>query len=152
MTPGLSEHKDRRLSIKLEIDSNPPKGAGLEVRVVNKYFPIAFQSYDVPSLFAGKMHCVFSRRYVKGRDFFDIGWYLSKWQGIKPNIILLNNALRQMGWKGEFPGENNWRGMLYEKTARTDWEKVRRDAENFPENLSDREIFTKENILGLIKG
>jgi len=148
---GLSGRKDQRLSIKIEIDSRPPAGAGLEVRLVNKHFPIAFQSYDVPSLFAGKTHCVFSRKYIKGRDFFDIGWYLSKWPGLKPNLVLLNNALTQTGWKGEFPGENNWRAMLYERTAGTDWEKVRRDVENFLENPSDREIFTKENILGLIK-
>lgn len=148
---GLSGHKEQRLSIKIEIDSRPPAGAGLEVRVVNKYFPIAFQSYDVPSLFAGKAHCVFSRKYSKGRDFFDIGWYLSKWPGLKPNLVLLNNALTQTGWKGEFPGENNWRAMLYEKSAGTDWEKVRHDVENFLENPSDREIFTKENILGLLK-
>ena len=42
--------------------------------------------------------------------------------------------------------------MLYDKTSRTDWEKVRHDVENFLENPSDREIFTKENILSLIKG
>ena len=148
---GLSGHKEQRLSIKIEIDSKPPAGAGLEVRVVNKYFPIAFQSYDVPSLFAGKVHCVFSRKYTKGRDFFDIGWYLSKWPGLKPNLLLLNNALAQTGWKGDSPGENNWRDLLYEKTAGTDWEKVRRDVENFLENPSDREIFTRENTLGLIK-
>lgn len=149
---GLSGHKEQRLSIKLEIDSNPPGGAGLEVRVVNKYFPVAFQTYDVPSLFAGKMHCVFSRRYVKGRDFFDVGWYLSKWPGLRPNLILLRNALNQTGWKGALPAEDNWRDMLFEKTAGTDWGKVRRDVENFLENPSDREIFAKENILGLIKG
>ncbi len=147
---GISGHKEQRLSIKLEIDSNPPQGAGLEVRVVNKYFPIAFQTYDVPSLFAGKAHCIFSRKYVKGRDFFDIGWYLSKWQRLKPNLILLGNALTQTGWEGELPLENSWRNMLYKKTAGTNWEKVRRDVENFMENPSDREIFTKENVLGLI--
>ena len=76
---------------------------------------------------------------------------LSKWPGLKPNLLLLNNALTQTGWKGEAPDENNWRDLLYEKTAGTAWEKVRRDVENFLENTSDREIFTKENILGLVK-
>lgn len=149
---GLTGHKDQKLSIKIELDSNPPEGAGVEVRVVNKYFPIAFQTYDVPSLFAGKAHCVFARKYIKGRDFFDIGWYLSKWPGLSPNIILLNNALKQTGWKGGPIAAGGWRDIIYEKTARTDWEKVRRDVENFLENPSDRDVFTKENILGLIRG
>ena len=147
---GMTGHKTQLLSIKLEIDSNPPVGAGLETRLVNKYFPVAFLAYDTPSLFAGKLHCVYTRKYLKGRDFFDIGWYLSRWPDLKPNLVMLGNALNQTGWKGLFPGEETWREMLYEKTAAVDWEKVRRDVGNFLENPADRDIFTKENVLGII--
>jgi hypothetical protein len=148
---GITGHEEQVLSIKLEIDSNPPAGAGLETRLVNKYFPVAFQSYDTPSLFAGKLHCVYTREYLKGRDYFDIGWYLSKWPDLKPNLVMLGNALKQTGWEGASPGEDTWRKMLYEKIAAANWEKVRRDVENFLENSADRDIFTKENVLGLVK-
>lgn len=147
---GMTGHKTQLLSIKIEIDSNPPAGAGLEARLVNKYFPVAFQAYDIPSLFAGKLHCVYTRKCLKGRDYFDIGWYLSKWPDLKPNLVMLGNALKQSSWKGEFPEEATWRKMLYEKTAAADWQKVKRDVENFLETPGDRDIFTKENILGLI--
>ena len=33
--------------------------------------------YDRRSLFAGKLHAVFSRGYTKGRDLYDLLWYLS---------------------------------------------------------------------------
>jgi len=148
---GLSGHKGQKLSIKIEMDSNPPEGAGLEVQVVNKHFPIAFLSYDIPSFFAGKLHCILTRKYTKGRDYFDLGWYLSKWKNLVPNIILLNNALSQTGWKGGSLSEQNWRALISKKVSETDWKKVRRDVENFLENPLDREVFSKENIMHLIK-
>ena len=75
---GISPHKDQRLSIKIEIDTRPPEGAIMETKIVNKYFPLSFLSYDLSSLFAGKFHALLSRKYTKGRDFFDIVYLMSK--------------------------------------------------------------------------
>jgi len=105
----------------------------------------------LPSLFAGKLHAVLSRKYTKGRDFFDIGWYLSKWKDLSPNIPLLKNALLQVGWKKDFPNQENWREYLYEVVKNVDWKRVRQDVENFLENPSDLSIFSQENVLSLIK-
>ncbi len=149
---GISPHPQQKISIKLEIDTNPPKGAVLRPYIFNKYFPLAFLSYDLSSLFAGKLSALLTRKYTKGRDFFDIGWCLSRWRDIYPNIELLHNALRQAGWKKEIPGENNWREYLYTAVEKADWEKVRRDVENLLENPLDMNIFTRENVLNLIKG
>lgn len=148
---GISPLKSQKFSIKVEIDTNPPQGAGLKTQIVNKYFPISFLSYDIPSFFSGKLHALLSRRYTKGRDFFDLGWYLSKWRDISPNINLLQNALKQTGWKGEMPTGENWRECIYKVVKGTNWEKVNKDVENFLENPHDLEIFSKENILNLIK-
>jgi hypothetical protein len=35
------------------------------------------------------------RQFVKGRDWYDLLWYISK--GTKPNLVLLENALLQTG-------------------------------------------------------
>lgn len=148
---GISPFKEQRLSINIEIDTNPPEGAVLKTDIVNKYFPIAFLSYDLPSLFAGKLHALFSRRYAKGRDFFDVGWYLSRWKDLSPNITLLKNALMQTGWKGELPTKENWRTSLYDVVKKADWKKVRQDIENFLENPTDINVFSQENVLRLIK-
>lgn len=148
---GISPLKSQNFSIKVEVDTNPPEGAVLKTEVMNKYFPISFLSYDTASLFAGKTHALLSRRYTKGRDFFDLGWYLSKWRGLTPNFDLLKNALKQTGWKGEIPSGDNWKDFIYKVVQDTDWVKVRKDIENFLERPSDIEIFTKENVLGLIK-
>ena len=148
---GISPLKSRKLSIKLEIDTNPPQGAGLETRIINKYFPLSFLAYDLESLFAGKLHAVLSREYVKGRDYFDLGWYLSKWKDLNPNLKLLANALRQTKFKDTAPAKDTWRQAIFKAVHRTDWDMVKKDVENFLENQADLNVFTKENVLGLLK-
>lgn len=149
---GISPHREQKFSTKIEIDTNPPQGAVLKTDIVNIYFPLSFLSYDIPSLFAGKLHALLNRKYTKGRDFFDLGWYLSRWKDISPNITLLQNALKQTSWEGEMPSERTWRDFLYTVVEKTDWQRVKQDVENFLENPSDMKIFTKENVLNLVKG
>lgn len=148
---GLSPHQNQNLSVKIEIDTNPPEGAVLRTAVVNKYFPIAFFAYDLPSLFAGKLNAVLCRRYVKGRDFFDLGWLLSRWPELAPNMELLRNGLLQMHWQGPMPDQDHWRHVISRAVEKADWKKVVQDAQNFLEKPSDMDIFSKENILQLLK-
>ena len=148
---GISPLASQKFSIKIEIDSNPPQGAEAEVKVVNKYFPISFLSYEVSSLFAGKLHALLSRKYTKGRDYFDLGWYLATWKDLSPNLALLVSALRQTKWPKTMPAEDTWRDVVYEAISDVDWNTVRRDVENFLENPRDLTIFTKENVLGLLR-
>ena len=148
---GISPLKDQRLSIKLEIDTNPPQGAVLKTAIVNKHFPLSFLSYEIESLFAGKLHALMSREYTKGRDFFDLGWYLSRWRGLTPNIELLQNALRQTEWKQEMPTADTWRKYAEGVVSGADWKKVRDDVHNFLENPADLDVFSKENLFGLLK-
>ncbi|MDD5692568.1 MAG: nucleotidyl transferase AbiEii/AbiGii toxin family protein [Candidatus Omnitrophica bacterium] len=148
---GISPLKSQKLSIKIEIDGNPPRGAILETRIVNKYFPVSFLSYDINSLFAGKLHALLNRKYTKGRDYFDLGWYLSRWERIEPNFILLKNSLEQTGWKSDLPDKDNWRGLILKVIEAADWKKVKDDVGQFLENAPDTGIFTKENTLQLLR-
>ncbi len=147
---GLSPLKSQKFSIKLEIDTNPPQGAGLQTLIINKYFPVSFLAHDLESLFAGKLHAVLSREYVKGRDYFDLGWYLSKWKDLNPNLNLLANALHQTKWKEVVPTKDTWRQVVYKTVYKIDWNTVKKDVENFLENQADLTVFTKENVLGLL--
>ncbi len=147
---GISPLKSQKFSIKIEVDTNPPAGAEVKTDIVNKFFHISFLSYDLPSLFAGKLHALMSRKYTKGRDFFDLGWYLSRWKDISPNFAFLENALLQTEWKGEMLSKNNWRSFFCAIVAQADWEKVKKDVENFLENPSDLDIFSQENVLKLL--
>ena len=146
----LSPMKSQKFSIKIEIDTKPPKGAVLTTQIVNKFFPIVFLSYDLPSLLAGKIHALLNRKYTKGRDFFDIAWYLSRFKTILPNFKLLHNALTQTGFTKKMPTENDWRKYLSDVVQKADWKTVHKDVDNFLENPKDMDVFTKENVLKII--
>ncbi len=149
---GLSPLKTQKFSIKIEIDTHPPSGAVLTTQIVNKFFPIAFLSHDLPSLFAGKIAALLTRKYTKGRDFFDIAWYLSRFKTITPNLKFLHNALLQSGFKKALPTADDWREYLYRVVEKVDWELIYQDTVNFLENPPDMDVFTRENVLKLIGG
>ncbi|HAJ56613.1 MAG TPA: hypothetical protein DCL35_02460 [Candidatus Omnitrophica bacterium] len=148
---GLSPLRSQKFSVKIEMDTHPPKGAEVKTVLINKYFPLSFLTYGNSSLFAGKIHAVLNRKYTKGRDYFDLGWYASRWGDMEPNLIMLNNALKQTGWEGDTVSSSSWRSIVTNTVERADWKKVRQDVESFLENPNDMDIFTKENVLSLFK-
>ena len=111
---GLSGQRSEVLSVKLEVDTNPPAGAGLATTVVRRFVVLQLQHHDKASLLAGKLHTILQRFYTKGRDIYDLLWYLSDPAWPLPNLALLNNALAQTGWQGVSAD----RGELAEAGAR----------------------------------
>jgi|SRR3990167_5647993 len=148
---GLSPHQPETISIKIEIDINPPDGAKFETTIVRRHILLNLLHYDKSSLFAGKLHAFFSRKYVKGRDIYDLLWYLSEKGWPSPNLILLNNALKQTGWVGPQITEKNWRSEIARKVKTLDWTKVLADVGPFLEKTKDIDLLTKENLLSLLK-
>ena len=67
-----------KLQIKLEIDTNPAAGSKYELKYLD--FPLSYsiQTQDLPSLFASKCHALLCRNYIKGRDWYDFVWYVSR--------------------------------------------------------------------------
>ena len=147
---GISPHRSETISIKAEIDTNPPAGANFETSIIRRHCLLNLQHYDKGSLLAGKLHALLTRKYVKGRDIYDLMWYLSDrtWPG--PNIVLLNNALRQTGWRGPEITQDNWRKHVTEAVSEMDWAKVISDVQPFIERRQDLEMLKKENIVKLL--
>jgi hypothetical protein len=94
---ALSPHRDEVLRVKIEIDTNPPAGAGLTTTMVRRHVLLQLHHHDRASLLAGKLHAVLQRPYVKGRDFFDLLWVSQRPGWPSPNLTLLNHALVQTG-------------------------------------------------------
>ena len=69
---GLSPHRDEIQAVKLEVDTDPPAGAGLATTVVRHHVILQLHHHDRASLLAGKLHAILQRRYLKGRDLFKI--------------------------------------------------------------------------------
>jgi hypothetical protein len=146
---GLSPHRDEKLSVKLEVDTRPPAGAVLETSVIRRFATLQLQHHDKSSLLAGKLHAILQRPYPKGRDLYDLIWYLSDRAWPAPNLMLLNNALRQTGWN-EPLDEATWKAQVAEKIRGLDWERVTSDVRPFLEDAREIDLVTRENVLSLL--
>ncbi len=148
---GVSPHQTEIISVKLELDTTPPRGAGTETTLVRRHVTLNLLHHDKASLLAGKLHAVMSRPYSKGRDLYDLVWYLADPNWPAPNLALLNSALRQTGWTGEEPSLNNWRKLVAARLGELDWGKATADVRPFLENQADLGILTLENCLRLLQ-
>ena len=147
---GLSPLSSETISIKVEIDSNPPAGAKLETSIIRKHCLLNLQHYDKSSLLAGKLHALTTRKYTKGRDVYDLMWYLSDRTWPEPNIALLNNALQQTGWSGPAFTRDNWRQRIAARLAEFDWDKIIADVKPFIEKQSDLSMLTHNYLRKLL--
>ncbi|OYW88960.1 MAG: hypothetical protein B7Z20_01310 [Sphingobium sp. 32-64-5] len=115
--------RPKTIRIKLEIDVNPPLGSGEATSYLD--FPLDYEvrHQDLSSNFALKIHALLCRGFLKGRDWFDFSWYVSR--GVTPNLALLRSALVQAGpWAGDeaLRVDMAWlKDALSAAMARIDW-------------------------------
>ncbi len=147
---GASPHPDETLQIKLEVDSRPPAGAVLTTTLIRRNFVLHLMHYDRASLLAGKLHAILARAYTKGRDLYDLMWYLSAPDWPDPNMTLLNNALAQTGWDKGSVTPRNWRHIVGAGLARMNWPRALADVRPFLERPRDEALLTRENLLNLL--
>ena len=125
------------IKIKFEVDTNPPAFATFE----NKYrllpSPYQVKLYDMPSLFAGKLHAVICRAWktrVKGRDLkarlVDSGF-------IDKDFNLTREALIS---------------MLNERFAAIDYEQAKQDVIPFIKDKTKLDIWSTEFFTEITKG
>ena len=148
---GLSAHPSETLSIKVEVDSNPPAGAKTVSTIIRRHVILNLRHHDKASLFAGKLHAFLARRYVKGRDIYDLVWYLSDRTWPAPNLELLESALTQTGWRGAQVTDENWRELITQRVESLDWKQVVADVEPFLEHPADIALLTRQNLASLLR-
>ena len=96
---------------------------------------------DLPSNFALNLHALLCRPYIKGRDWYDLLWYIRN--GTLPNLGLLQNALQQMGpfADGDVEVNAEWlQRALLEKIQSLDWKEAVRDVEPFLSAMERRSL------------
>jgi len=138
------------LAIKVEVDTQPPEGAVTASALVPHLFPATVVHADLPSLFAEKVHALLARPWVKGRDWYDLFWFLTEKRGVAPNQEMLRNALRQTGHAPALAAD--WRGAVRSRLGEVDWRQVRADVEPLLERASDLELLTVGRIGELLSG
>lgn len=146
----LSPHYDEVLAVKIEVDTNPPAGAGLATSLVRRHVLLNLHHHDQASLLSGKLHAILQRPYLKGRDLYDLTWYLSDKSWPAPNLVLLNNALAQTNWNGPALTVDNWREMVSARLESIAWEQALDDVRPFLAAAADLALLTRENVLRLL--
>lgn len=149
--------QDRRkaIRIKLEIDVSPPLGSGEATSFLD--FPLDYEvrHQDLPSNFALKIHALLCRGFLKGRDWFDFSWYVSR--DIAPNLLLLRNALVQAGpWKGDetIPVDIAWlKAALSDAITKIDWKAAGDDVARFlrPAELRSVDLWSERFFLAKVE-
>ena len=141
----------QKIQIKLELDLRPPPGATTEWRTRLLPSPYQARLYDLPSLFAGKLHAVLCRGWksrVKGRDFHDFVWYVSR--GIRPNLPHLAARMRQSGhWTGDDPTPSGLRDLLRRRIVTVDFKRAAEDVVPFLHDPREVELWSAEFFLNL---
>lgn len=110
---GLSFGGSRVLYLKIEPMSAPQAPASVEVSAISKgSFYFFLRRYSLPDLMAGKINAFLTRVFVKsknntndfkGRDVFDLVWYMSR--NVQPNwkrlkILLAGTDYETRSWPG----------------------------------------------------
>jgi len=144
----ISQAKDQRLSIRLGIDSNPPSGWKTEMSVINDFYIFPVWHFDLPSLFATKIHACLFRKFRKGRDYYDLVWYLSK--KVSPNFGLLANAIKQTEHEDIQISHENFKNFLKKNMEELDYQHLRNDVAPFLINKSEVNLIDRDIIFKLV--
>jgi len=123
---GDKEQPDfnKKITVKIEISTNPANYTfNLVESMIHKPKTFTVRTIDKTELFAGKLCAALWRRQSKGRDWYDIMWYISN--NISLNLSYFNSSIQQIGLKPCDP--NTILEMIGKKIKEIDWEKMKED-------------------------
>ena len=126
--------KEQKMTIKLEVDTDPPSRFGTEAKFLLNPIPFSVQTFVPADLFAGKMHAVLCRGWknrVKGRDWYDLVWYVQR--DTPMHLQHLEARMLQSGhWKKtEELSADAFREALIQRIEGLDIEKAKADVRPF---------------------
>ena len=142
---------NQKITIKLELDTTPPPLASTEIKTRLLPTPFQVRLYDLPSLFAGKLHAMLFRDWksrVKGRDFFDFVWYVSR--GVPVNLSHLEARILQGGVVLESPLDlAGLQRLLRERIESVDISAAAEEVRPFLRDARELELWSPEFFLQL---
>lgn len=131
--PQSGLNQKANILIKLEVDTEPPLGFETEERLLLKPFSFYVKCFTISDLFAGKMHALLFRKWgtnVKGRDWYDMEWYIKKGIPLNLNHFMLR-AQDSGDWKKETITEEEFRELLSARIDTVDMDRVKADIRRF---------------------
>lgn len=120
------------IKIKFEVDTLPPLGFSTEEKLLIEPFSFYVKCFQLPDLFAGKMHALLFRQWknrVKGRDWFDFEWYIKN--RVSMNLAHFNQRALQSESIESPLNKDEFMELLRKKINTTNLENAKQDVERF---------------------
>ena len=136
-----------QIKVKFELDTNPPRHAAYETKY--RFLPIPYEitMYDMPSLFAGKIHAVLCRAWknrTKGRDLYDYVFYISR-----ETRLNLSHLAARLAQSGAIQKEDQLtieavKQMLCKRFASIDYAQAKQDVIPFINNPHALDVWSAD--------
>jgi len=143
----------RVLKIKLEVDTQPPPGFLTESKVSLLPFSFMVRCYEIPYLYAEKMHALMYRSWrnrVKGRDWFDFEWYVRNNASLDFNHY--KERVSQLSPQSEIPESiDEFKAGLRNRIDSIDYSLAKRDVAPFIADQSVLDIWSAEYFRELVE-
>lgn len=144
--------KNQSLKIKLEVDVKPATSFDTEIRTVLLPSLFTIKTLTLPSLFAGKMHAALLRKWgnrIKGRDFYDVQWYLARTIPIKKSY--LEEKMKASGALNEPLTEKLLIDFFEKRVESIDWERAKKDVLGFLKDKNQVALWSSKFFKDIIQ-
>ena len=143
----------KKLKVKFEVDINPPSLATYKIETLLIPYPYTVRTYDLPSLYAGKLHALICRGWkdrVKGRDFYDFIWYIGR-----GHCVNLEHLKCRMVQSGHYDSNLEFdlpalESILTKRFKEVDFRQAKQDVLPFISNPTELDIWSNEFFQSLI--
>lgn len=153
IVPQLGVNVMPHMKIKIEVDREPPLGFETEEKLLIRPFSFYVKTFTKESLFAGKMHALLFRKWknrVKGRDWFDLEWYIKNGVHLDLDHFLLR-AQDTGDWKEAAISKEQLIDLLIEKIKSVKVDNIKEDVVRFIQDDSILDIWSPQYFLDLIQ-
>jgi predicted nucleotidyltransferase component of viral defense system len=144
---------NKTLKIKIEVDRQPPLNFQTEEKLLLRPFSFYVICFTQSSLFAGKMHALLFRKWkyrVKGRDWYDLEWYVKKGIPLDVNHFL-TRAKDTNDWQDNSISNEQLIKLLDSKIKSVSFSRIREDVVRFIKSDEVLGIWSPEYFKDLLE-
>ncbi len=144
---------NKTLKIKIEVDRQPPLNFKTEEKLLLRPFSFYVKCFTKSSLFSGKMHALLFRKWknrVKGRDWYDLEWYVKKGIPLDVNHFL-TRAKDTNDWQEDNISTEQVIELLDMKIKSVSFSSIKEDVVRFIKNDDVLSIWSPEYFKNLIE-
>lgn len=149
---NVSYQTEPSVKIKIEVDKDPPLNFNTENKLLLLPFSFMTTCFDIPGLFAGKVHAFLYRNWknrVKGRDWYDLEWY------VRNNYALDFNHLKARALQNGYRGQEEFTPelaieLMKDRIHKTNIARVLADVKPFVASPEGLDIWSIEYFLQIV--